>query len=151
MPSRERTLILTVGLPRSGKSTWSMRQMVPVANPDSVRRAIHGQAFVQDSEPLVWGVVDTMIRSLFIAGHETVILDATNIDRATRRRWVARGGYWHAAVMFKTAVERAAAESGEPPKFYGVYPDGVCSIFRAGGVAVLIRNLRGGFGPNAKI
>ncbi len=30
-------LILTVGLPRSGKTTWALEQGWPIVNPDSIR------------------------------------------------------------------------------------------------------------------
>jgi predicted kinase len=79
-----KTLICTVGLPRSGKSTWAKMQNWPIVNPDSVRLAIHGQAFNSHAEPFVWAVVHCMINALFLAGHETIILDATNVTRKRR-------------------------------------------------------------------
>ncbi len=87
-----KTLILTVGLPRSGKSTWAMKQGVPVVNPDSIRYAIHGQRFLAQAEPLVWATAYTMARALFLAGHETVIVDATNVTQKRRDEWKAQLG-----------------------------------------------------------
>jgi predicted kinase len=81
------TLILTIGLPRSGKSTWAMKQGVPVVNPDSVRLALHGQRMLESAEPMVWTMVRYMVDALFIAGHEFVILDATNLTRMSRQVW----------------------------------------------------------------
>ena len=78
------TLTLTVGLPQSGKSTWAMQQGVPVVNPDSIRLAIHGQPFIGDAEPFVWATARTMVNAMFIAGHQHVILDATNTTRKRR-------------------------------------------------------------------
>jgi predicted kinase len=80
-------LIMTVGLPRCGKSTWSMKQGHPVVNPDSIRLALHGQPFIGEAEPFVWAIAKTMVRSLFLAGHEVVILDATNLTRKRRDEW----------------------------------------------------------------
>lgn len=73
-----RRLIMTVGLPRSGKSTWAKSTGYPMVNPDSIRLALHGIAYEKKAEKFVWAIAETMIRSLFIAGHENVILDATN-------------------------------------------------------------------------
>lgn len=71
------------------------------------------------------------------------------------RTWVvwrnAATDAWHAAVMFTAAVERAVVETGEPTKFYGISPDGVGSIFRAATASILLSNLRGGCGPNARV
>ncbi len=86
-PTGKNILIMTVGLPRSGKSTWAATQNAPVVNPDSIRLAIHGQPFISSAEPYVWATAKTMVRSLFIAGHETVILDATNTTKARRDQW----------------------------------------------------------------
>ena len=83
------TLILTVGLPRSGKTTWAMGQGHPVVNPDSIRLALHGQPFYGDAEPYVWAIAKTMVQSLFLAGHETVIVDATNTTRKRRDAWLS--------------------------------------------------------------
>ena len=77
-------LICTVGLPRSGKSTWAIRQGFPVVGPDAIRLAIHGRRFWAPAETQVWAVTDLMIRSMFLAGHSTVVLDATSIERRHR-------------------------------------------------------------------
>ncbi len=98
------TLILTVGLPRSGKSTWARRQGYPVVNPDSIRLAIHGQAFVKEAEVLVWPIVEIMVRSLFISGHKTVILDATNLSQDYRKPWT-RSDLWECDYkVFQTSI-----------------------------------------------
>ena len=81
-------LICTVGLPRSGKSTWARQQGVPVVNPDSIRLSMHGQRFQPLAEPLVWATAKIMVRALFIAGHNVVIVDATNTTKRRRDEWL---------------------------------------------------------------
>lgn len=76
-----------VGLPRSGKTTWARQQPFPIVNPDSLRLAIHGEAFKKSEEGLVWWTARKMVEALFIAGHARVILDATNVKKATRDNW----------------------------------------------------------------
>jgi predicted kinase len=80
-------LIMTVGLPRSGKSTWAKKQNLPIVNPDSIRLAIHGQPFISEAESLVWTIAKYMVKSLFITGHNKVILDATNLTESRRQEW----------------------------------------------------------------
>jgi predicted kinase len=81
------TVILTVGLPRSGKSTWSMQQNVPVVNRDSIRLALHGKDYVQSAEAFVSKVEELMVKSLLVAGHPKIIIDATHTTVAYRNRW----------------------------------------------------------------
>jgi len=83
-------LILTIGLPRSGKSTWAMRSGFPVVNPDSIRLALHGQAFIAEAENFVWASAYLMAKALLIAGHDTVVIDATNTTAVRRQDWVRR-------------------------------------------------------------
>lgn len=80
-------LILTVGLPKSGKTTWAIKQGHPVVNPDSIRLALHGQVYVPSMEPYVWAIALTMVESLFLVGHDVVIVDATNISEKRRKAW----------------------------------------------------------------
>lgn len=94
----DKILICTVGLPRSGKSTWSKSQAYPIVCPDAIRYAVHGQRYIQEAERWVWMVTHTMVRALFLAGHERVILDATGITRARRDEW--RSKEW--ATFFKS-------------------------------------------------
>ena len=86
----EELLILTVGLPHSGKSTWSRKQGFPIVNPDSIRLALHGKAFIPEAEDFVWTIAYTMAKALFLAGHDKVIIDATNITEKRRQAWVKR-------------------------------------------------------------
>ena len=84
----KKILIATVGLPRSGKTTWALAYSkiaaAPIVCPDAVRFALHGQRFAAVAERFVWATVHAMIRALFLAGHSCVILDATNISRKRR-------------------------------------------------------------------
>lgn len=82
-----RVLIATVGLPRSGKTTWAQQIGYPVVNPDAIRLALHGQRFAQAAEPWVWLLARTMVRALFLAGHRYVVLDATNATEKRREEW----------------------------------------------------------------
>lgn len=82
-----KTLILTVGLPRSGKSTWARSQIFPIINPDSIRLALHGKHFIAKAEPMVWTIAMYMTKALFLAGHDTVIVDATNITTKRCKFW----------------------------------------------------------------
>lgn len=82
-----RILIATVGLPRSGKTTWARKQAYPIVCPDAIRLAMHGQRFVDRAEPFVWATAKVMVRALFEAGHRHVILDATNTTKKRRDEW----------------------------------------------------------------
>ena len=114
-----KTLICTVGLPRSGKSTWAKAQMqdhgIPIVNPDSIRLALHGQRFAGRAEPFVWAIAKTMVRSLFEAGHDLIILDATNITRKRRDEWQSSEWTTVFHVIGTTAEEclRRAADDEE--------------------------------------
>ncbi len=80
-------LILTVGLPRSGKSTWASSTNYPVVNPDAIRLALHGKAYIKEAEDFVWATAFVMVRALFLACHHTIVVDATNITKKRRDAW----------------------------------------------------------------
>lgn len=82
-------LILTVGLPKSGKSTWARQTGLPIVNPDAIRLALHGQRYYGPAEPHVWAIAHTMVDALFMAGHPTVIVDACNNTDKRRQEWVS--------------------------------------------------------------
>lgn len=86
----KQSLTLTIGLPRSGKSTWARKQGVPIVNPDSIRLALHGKPFIPESEGFVWAISYVMARALFLAGHKDIIIDATNITKKSREAWIGR-------------------------------------------------------------
>lgn len=108
-------LILTVGLPRSGKTTWALTQGSPVVNRDAIRLALHGQAYVQDREEEVSRIEDLMVKSLFLAGHDMVIVDACHITQKRQDRWTGREEWIVFIKMFPVGKEecsRRAIESG---------------------------------------
>lgn len=81
-------LIALVGLPRAGKSTYAKSLGHPIICPDSIRLALHGQRYIDLAEPFVWAIAGVMIRALHKAGHDTVILDATNMTHKRRSQWI---------------------------------------------------------------
>lgn len=104
----ENQLILTVGLPRSGKTTWAKQQGHPIVSPDCVRLALHGQRFYAPAEPIVWATAKLMVAALFKAGHRHVILDACSVTRARRDEWKE---YPVVLRVFQTAPEVCMARA----------------------------------------
>jgi predicted kinase len=116
MEVNEKVLILTVGLPRSGKTTWARGQSIPIVSPDSIRLALHGQRFVGLAEPFVWAIARLMARALFLAGHDTVIVDATSTTKQRRDEW--RSKDWRLAFQniptsTEECLKRAEAEGDD--------------------------------------
>jgi predicted kinase len=115
-----RRLILTVGLPRAGKSTWARGTGFPMVNPDSIRLALHGQVYQALAEDFVWAIAKNMVKSLFIAGHENVILDATNTTHKRQEDWEGVAEDVDAEVYFKVfytmsdlCIDRAITDNKE--------------------------------------
>jgi predicted kinase len=81
-------LILMVGLPRAGKSTYAQKLHNyyghPVINPDTFRLQMYGHRFYKEGERHVWATVHSAV-SAILATTGTVILDATNVTAALRR------------------------------------------------------------------
>ncbi len=88
------TLLLMVGLPRSGKTTQARKiarergVAVMIVSPDAIRMALHGQPYIPTAEPLIWAMARIQAHAAFIAGHEYVIIDATNTTVKRRAEWV---------------------------------------------------------------
>lgn len=84
----DKQLFMMVGLPRSGKTRTanflSNKYSAPIVCPDEVRKAIHGEEYIQSAERFVWATVHIMVKALFLAGHNIVILDACNHRRDRR-------------------------------------------------------------------
>ncbi len=81
-------LLMMMGLPRSGKSTWAQSQGYPVVDCDAIRLAKTGQRWWGPIEHEIWPFAKTMIRSLFLAGHKIVILDSTSLIRNQRDKFI---------------------------------------------------------------
>ena len=112
----KKILILTIGLPRSGKTTWCLQQGCPVVNPDSIRLALTGQAFFAPIEPLVWAIAKLMVRSLFLYGYPQIILDATNTTIKRRQEWDSKDwqcGYKLFETPASVCIERAKNDQRE--------------------------------------
>lgn len=107
MDEKEQVLMLMVGLPRSGKSTWARLSGYPIVSRDSIRLSIHGHRYIQSAEEVVAMVETTMVNSLFLSGHEFVIVDATHMSSEKIKRWdrVSRGRWRIMYVIVPTDAE----------------------------------------------
>jgi adenylate kinase family enzyme len=114
-----KTLIMMVGLPRSGKSTQaqeiSYKLGCPIVNRDSVRLALHGMRFLPEAEQMVAAIVKIMVKALFLAGHSNIVLDECNQTVKRRREWFSDN--WSTEFVYiDTPVEicqQRAIETGQ--------------------------------------
>lgn len=81
-------LIVLVGLPGSGKSTWVARQRWTALSSDHLRELLLDDATAQAANAEVFRHLRALVRSRLRLGRETTVIDATNLTRKERRVWV---------------------------------------------------------------
>ena len=88
MPNRKPRLYLMGGLPRAGKSTWVNRNKKDkiVIEPDDIRKEIFGHQFHANANGHVFALAESMV-SILLKQKKDVIIDATNITIASRKKW----------------------------------------------------------------
>ncbi len=107
-PLRVPCLVVLVGPPGSGKSTWARRNgrgALHVSQDDLID-VITPDGFAHVYRPIYYEAENAVARAALRAGH-TVIVDRTNRTRAHRRRWllIAREAGCPAAAVVMTTPE----------------------------------------------
>lgn len=107
-------LHMMVGLPFSGKTTAARRMGHPIVCPDAIRIALHGRPYIESAEPIVWATARLMVASLFLAGHDAVILDACNGTRKRRDEWKSPDWHREFCTLYESAdvCKARATEAG---------------------------------------
>ncbi len=101
-------VVLAVGLPGSGKSTWFKRHNVVPLSSDMVRHLLFDNASEQRYQDLVFGTLRSLLRARLIAKMPMNYVDATNLSPKERRHWIRMAkdfGYDAHAVYFDVPME----------------------------------------------
>ncbi len=81
-------LVLTVGLPGSGKSTWLRERGVEAISSDGVRALLSGDETNQSLNRLVFRTMRQMAKARRLAGAQATYIDSTALTKWERRCWV---------------------------------------------------------------
>jgi predicted kinase len=101
-------VVLTIGLPGSGKSTWFKRRGVTPLSSDLLRTILFDDITEQRYQGLVFSTLRSILRARLIAKMPWNYVDATNLSPHERRQWIkmARSfGYEVQAVFFDVPFE----------------------------------------------
>ena len=102
-PAPKGYLVLAIGLPGSGKTTWFKRRGVTPLSSDMLRTILFDDITDQRYSGLVFSTLRSLLRARLIAKMPWNYVDATNLSAHERRQWVkmARSfGYEAHAVFF---------------------------------------------------
>src|SRR4051812_14301163 len=101
-------VVLLVGLPGSGKSTWARQQGTAVISSDDVRFLLSDDASNQLIHGTVFATIRYLLRKRLELGRPVTYVDATNATRQERRPYIKLAQWYDAAVeavYFDTPVE----------------------------------------------
>ncbi len=101
-------MILAIGLPGSGKSSWFKRHNLTPLSSDVVRMLLFDDAQEQRFQDLVFSNLRSMLKARLIARRPLNYVDATNLTPHERHSWIKLAkdyGYEVQAVFFDVPVE----------------------------------------------
>ena len=101
-------VVLAIGLPGSGKSSWFKRHNVLPLSSDLVRGLLFDDATEQRFQDLVFSSLRSLLRARLIAGRPMNYIDATNLSPKERHSWIKMAqdfGYEAHAVFFDVPTE----------------------------------------------
>src|SRR2546427_7027383 len=83
-----RKIVLAIGLPGAGKSTYFARKGIVPLSSDLIRELLYDDAADQRQPEWVFAVLRDLLRRRLAGGAETTYIDATNLTRFFRRPFV---------------------------------------------------------------
>ncbi len=101
-------VILAVGLPGSGKSSWFKRHNITPLSSDMVRSLLFDDPAEQRFQDLVFSNLRSMLKARLIARRPMNYVDATNLTPQERHNWIKLAkdfGYEVHAVFFDVPLE----------------------------------------------
>jgi predicted kinase len=101
-------VVLTIGLPGSGKTTWFKRRAVTPLSSDLLRTILFDDITEQRYQGLVFSTLRSLLRARLIAKMPWNYVDATNLSPHERRQWIKMAksfGYEVQAVFFDVPFE----------------------------------------------
>jgi predicted kinase len=101
-------VVLAIGLPGSGKSSWFNRHNIIPLSSDLVRGLLFDDATEQRFQDLVFSSLRSLLRARLIAGRPMNFIDATNLSPKERHSWIKMAhdfGYEAHAVFFDVPTE----------------------------------------------
>jgi predicted kinase len=101
-------IVLAIGLPGSGKSSWFKRHSIIPLSSDLVRGLLFDDPTEQRYQDLVFSTLRAMLRARMIAGRPWNYIDATNLSPKERHSWIKMAkdfGYEAHAVFFDVPTE----------------------------------------------
>ena len=101
-------VVLAVGLPGSGKSSWFKRHSITPLSSDMVRSLLFDDPAEQRFQDLVFSNLRSMLKARLIARRPMNYVDATNLTPQERHNWIKLAkdfGYEVHAVFFDVPLE----------------------------------------------
>lgn len=101
-------VVLAIGLPGSGKSSWFKRHSVVPLSSDMVRSLLFDDVREQRFQDLVFSNLRSMLKARLIAKRPMNYVDATNLTPQERQHWIKLAkdyGYEVHAVFFDVPLE----------------------------------------------
>jgi predicted kinase len=101
-------VVLAIGLPGSGKSSWFKRHNITPLSSDLLRALLFDDAQEQRFQDLVFSNLRSMLKARLIARRPMNYVDATNLSPHERHGWIKLAkdfGYDVQAVFFDVPLE----------------------------------------------
>jgi len=101
-------VVLAIGLPGSGKTTWYKRRGVTPLSSDMLRNILFDDITEQRYQGLVFSTLRSLLRARLIAKMPWNYVDATNLSPHERKQWIKMAksfGYEVHAVFFDVPLE----------------------------------------------